>query len=1048
MPKENTFLIYNASAGSGKTFTLVKTYLSILLKAKSTSYFKYILAITFTNKAASEMKSRILDALTQFSSTAILNNPTELFKQLCTELNQTSNQVHKKSIVILEDILHNYASFDISTIDGLTHKIIRSFAYDLKLPLNFEVELDSERVLNESVDRLIAKAGTDKALTKLLVDFAIEKADDDKSWDVSYDFNKISKLLTNENDLPFLKGLKDKTRQDFQLLKDGIGQKIIQVEHSISKKAETVLNLISESGLEFSDFLGGSKAYLPNYFLKLKNLSLDYDYNKAWIHNLEQKPLYPEKTTPEEIKTILDSIQPQIVLSFNETKDLFYLLKFLKSVYKNITPLSVLNEIQKEVIQLKAEENILLISEFNTLISNEIKGQPTPFIYERLGEKFKHFFIDEFQDTSLLQWQNLIPLLENALASENGSVMLVGDAKQAIYRWRGGKAEQFIDLYNKKTNPFQINPEIIPLNSNYRSFKEVIRFNNGFFKFLSSKVFSNPDYENLYTVANQIIESDNTGYVNLKFLEFDSESDKDEFYASEVHKTISNCLNNGFKFSDICVLVRKKKEGIAISEFLNKHGTSVMSSETLLLDNSPKVRFIINILKLIVQPENNELKIAVLSFLVEQNAIKNKHEFFKNSLSISKEKLFKSFEALGYFIDYNKLIQCSLFELVETLIRAFKLVPNSDAYVQYFMDEVLDFTRKRQADFSSFLEYYDSKKTKLSIVTPQGLDAVQIMTIHKSKGLEFPVVIFPYAELNIYAEKDPKEWFNLDSNTFNGFNHTLLNYSKQFEHFGDTGNTIYKKHQSELELDNLNLLYVALTRPIEQLFIISKKDISAKGTVNEITYSGFFINYLKHIGRWEDNTLNYSFGQEKKHGGEQEDTSTIIEELDYISVPKENHNIRIVTNSGYLWDTAQEKAIEKGNLIHHILSFIKTIDDIDIVIQNFTNDVSFNQNQILELESIVRDIVNHKQLAKYFNSKDIIYNERDIISQSGNIIRPDRLNINAKNEVIILDYKTGNEDPKHVAQLENYKNILKEMEFSVVKCILVYINEAIEVKEF
>jgi ATP-dependent exoDNAse (exonuclease V) beta subunit len=1044
MSANNSFLIYNASAGSGKTFTLVKSYLAILLKTNSSTHFKNILAITFTNKAAGEMKSRILDALTQFSSTTILDKPSELFNQLCKELNLNANQVHKKSKTILDSILHNYASFDISTIDGLTHKIIRTFAYDLKLPLNFEVELDTERVLIESVDRLISKAGTDKVLTKLLIDFAIEKADDDKSWDVSYDFNKISKLLTNENDVPFLKGLEDKTRQDFKLLKDAVGQKIIHIEHSISEKAEAVLNLISECGLDFNDFSRGS---LPKHFEKLAQKNYTVSLDLKWQDDIEHGDLYPKKVSSEVAQTISE-IQPELAAHFNETKRQIYLYKFLKSVCKNITPLSVLNEIQKEVNQLKTEENLLLISEFNALISNEIKGQPTPFIYERLGEKFRHFFIDEFQDTSQLQWQNLIPLLENALASENGSVMLVGDAKQAIYRWRGGKAEQFIDLYNKKANPFQINPEIIPLNSNYRSFKEVIEFNNGFFKFLSSTVFSNPDFENLYTTANQNIENDNSGYVNLNFLEFDSDSDKDESYASEVYKTILKCKNNGFNLSDICVLVRKKKEGLAVSEYLSSNDISIMSSETLLIDNSTKVRFIINVLNLIVQPENSELKIAVLSFLAEQNDIANKHDFYKHGILLTNEKLFKSFETLNYFIDYNSLIQYSLFELIETLIRGFKLVQKSDAYIQYFMDEVLDFTRKRQADINSFLEYYASKKGQLSILSPQGFDAVQIMTIHKSKGLEFPVVIFPYAELNIYAEKDPKEWFVLDSNTYNGFNYTLLDYSKQFEHFGETGNAIFKKHQSELELDNLNLLYVALTRPIEQLFIISKKDISSKGIVNENTYSGFFINYLKHISRWEENTLNYSFGQEKKQIGQQENTSTVLEDLDYISVPKESHNIKILTNSGYLWDTVQEKAIEKGNLIHHILSFIKTRDDLDRVLKNFTNDVSFNQEQILLLEPIVKDIVNHRQLSIYFNSKDTVYNERDIISRKGTILRPDRLNINTEKEVTILDYKSGGEEPKHLVQLENYKAILEDMGFSVAKYILVYINETIEVKEF
>lgn len=1045
MSADHSFLIYNASAGSGKTFTLVKSYLSVLLKANTPNHFKHILAITFTNKAAAEMKSRILDALIEFSSKDIIENPTALFSQLCKDLKLPAKQIHIKSKLVLNEILHNYASFDISTIDGLTHKLIRTFAYDLKLPLNFEVELDTERILHEAVDRLISKAGTEKALTKLLVDFAIEKADDDKSWDISYDFNKIAKLLTNENDLPYLNSLKNKKRDDFKQLKKQVSERVLKAEQSIVQKANSVLTLISECGLEYSDFSGGSRAYLPNYFLNLKNLDLNYNFDKAWIHNLEEKPLYPEKSTTDEIKTILDEIKPKLISEFNDTRDLFYLIKFLQSVYKNITPLSVLHEIQKEVIELKAEENILLISEFNTLISNEIKEQPTPFIYERLGEKFKHYFIDEFQDTSKLQWENLIPLLDNALASENGSVMLVGDAKQAIYRWRGGRAEQFINLYNQNTNPFTVKPEVVSLASNFRSFEEIVNFNNGFFKFLSSSVFSNSDYEKLYTSANQNIEKKHTGFVNLTFLELDSDDDKDEKYAMEAYKTILSCLQNGFALKDICILVRKKKEGIVISEYLSSYGMAIMSTETLLIDNSPKVQFIINTLKLIIQPENAEIKVAMLNFLADEKQIKDKHAFFKSYLSSKNNGVFQD---LGYHFNFSSLSQLSLFELTETLIRKFNLIPESDAYVQYFMDVVLDFSQKQQADINSFLEHYESKKTQLSIVSPEGFNAVQVMTIHKSKGLEFPVVIFPYAELNIYAEKEPNEWFELDAEVFNSFDYALLNYSKQFKHFGSIGEAIFKKHQAELELDNLNLLYVALTRPIEQLHIISKNDINAKGVVKKDTYSGFFINYLKHLGYWEDNKLSYGFGNKKRQGKIVEAESSNLQQLNYISVSKESHDMKIITNSGYLWDTAQEQAIEKGNLIHLAMSFIKTADDIELAFQNLEYEVTLDDNQKEVLKRIVNQIVQHPKLQQYFYSEDTIYNERDIISNSGQILRPDRLNINSKNDVVILDYKSGNVNSKHQIQLEDYKVIITQMGFNVTKQILVYINDTIEIKEF
>ena len=252
--QNSTFKIYNASAGSGKTFTLAKAYLKILIQSKSLDQFKSILAITFTNKAVGEMKERIIDMLKSFSVEKSLTEPHPMFVAICDELEIKPEVLHTKSKRILKHIIHNYGAFDISTIDGFTHRVIRTFAHDLKLPINFEVELDQERLLNEAVDSLIAKAGSDKTLTKVLVDFAIEKADDDKSWDISYDFNKISKLLVNENDLFAIQTLKNKTLDDFKILKQQLSKEILELEENIINTANTALTLIDESGLEFNDF--------------------------------------------------------------------------------------------------------------------------------------------------------------------------------------------------------------------------------------------------------------------------------------------------------------------------------------------------------------------------------------------------------------------------------------------------------------------------------------------------------------------------------------------------------------------------------------------------------------------------------------------------------------------------------------------------------------------------------------------------------------------------------------------------------------------------
>ncbi|SDG79315.1 UvrD-helicase domain-containing protein [Winogradskyella thalassocola] len=1041
--QNSAFKIYNASAGSGKTFTLAKAYLKILIQSKSLDQFKSILAITFTNKAVGEMKERIIDMLKSFSAEKSLTEPHPMFVAICDELEIKPEVLHTKSKRILKHIIHNYGAFDISTIDGFTHRVIRTFAHDLKLPINFEVELDQERLLNEAVDSLIAKAGSDKTLTKVLVDFAIEKADDDKSWDISYDFNKISKLLVNENDLFAIQTLKNKTLDDFKILKQQLSKEILELEENIINTANTALTLIEESGLEFNDF---NRSSLPKHFEKLSTGQFSVGFDSAWQNDLiEGNTMYPKRVT-DIVASTIESIQPQLAQYFVDSKRIVFDIKLKKGFYRNITPLSVLNAIKNELDALKADQNKMLISEFNTIISKEIKNQPTPFIYERLGEKFKHYFIDEFQDTSKMQWENLVPLLENALSAANGTAMLVGDAKQAIYRWRGGEAEQFIKLYNKIENPFQLEAEVLTLDSNYRSSKAVIEFNNSFFEFLSKTAFSETAYADLYEKATQKMHNSSEGYVNLNFLDIQKDDDSHELYASQVLQTIKECQNNGFPLDDICVLVRKRKEGVVIAKYLNENGIKITSSETLLLKNSDKVNFINSFLKLLIQPNNDSLKVEVLSYLAEQHHIEDKHQFFVTYLREDLDAMFSELKQLNIYIDKNQCLQLPLYELVEHVVRLFNLNETSDAYLQFYLDVVLEFTQKQNTDVAAFVNYFEKKEDNLSVVTPENMNAVQIMTIHKSKGLEFPVVIFPYADLNIYRELEPKVWFPVEAENYNTFDTLLLNYNKDVENFGDTGTLIYNTHQSQLELDNINLLYVVLTRAVEQLYIISKKDMSSKGVVNENTYAGMFIKFLQYQDKWSDDQLNYSFGILKPNENSLEKEIT-TSPLKLISVPKEAHNLNIVTKSGLLWDTQQEAAIERGNLVHLILSKIKTSEDLDFAFNDLLISGDVTKTNIDALKVLVLDVLEHPKLKTYYTSDFKIYNERDIITSSGQLLRPDRLNINSKNEAIIIDYKTGEAKAFHGAQLNDYEAVLNDMDVKVIHKLLVYINDTIEVLE-
>jgi len=1052
MSKECAFTIYNASAGSGKTYTLVKEYLKILLKSKSPLAFKSILALTFTNKAVAEMKERIITTLQEFSTELILIEPNSMFSTLIEELELDPKDLHQKSKSILQTIIHNYASFDISTIDKFNHKLIRTFAYDLKLPLNFEVELDTINLLSKAVDKLIDKAGTEKELTKILVDFAIEKADGDKSWDLSYDFNAIAKLLIIENDIPYIDSLRGKTLEDFKVLKSNLSKSVAILESQISQNAQDTLDLIINKGLEFNDF---SRGYLPKYFQKFIQGEFNANFDLGWQNDLiDGINLYPKRVSAE-TSSIIESIQPQLLESFLTTKEQLVKYKFLKNVLKNITPLTVLNSISNTLQELKDENDLLLISEFNSIISKEIKNQPAPFIYERIGEKFKHYFIDEFQDTSQLQWENLIPLIDNVLSGENlkgetGSVMIVGDAKQAIYRWRGGKAEQFIDLYTDG-NPFLVEKCVHNLPANYRSLKQIVEFNNSFFNHLSSIVFSNQSHQTIYEESTQNHTLDMEGFIELSFLDIknkEDNEDKDLLHCQKVLETIIKVQENGFDLKDICIITRKSKEGVAIAEYLSSENIPIISSESLLLQNSPEVNFIISIIALAVQPQNDELKIAMLSYLAEQKLqLDDKHSFYSQLIRLDMKSLFKKLFSWGFHFEFDAFLKLSLYEAVESIVRAYHLNETSNAYIQFFMDEILEYSQKHNASFSGFITHWENKKDKLSIVSPQGNNAVQIMTIHKSKGLEFPVVIFPYANQDIYFDMSPKTWFPVEEKDFNGFSNLFLNMHKDLMEYGKLGETIYNDYRSEMELDAVNLLYVVMTRPIEQLYVISEFILDSKQNEKLTLFSGLIINYLKSVNKWDDHQLTYTFGNPNRKLQSKEPKATVTQGQ-FICTSKEEHSLTIVTNSGYLWDTAQEKAQEKGNLVHYIMSQINTSTDIPYVFDDFYASGKLNSEQIKELKPLIETIVNHPDLSAYYIEGLAVYNEKDIITKDGEVLRPDRIVVNKNNEAFIIDYKTGTEKESHIHQVSTYQATLEEMNFNVSKKILIYINEDIQVKEF
>ncbi|QLG45476.1 UvrD-helicase domain-containing protein [Costertonia aggregata] len=1033
------YKIYNASAGSGKTYTLTKTYLKIVLSARSRTSFRHILAITFTNKAVNEMKNRILESLFQFGKVEQVENAPIMFKDILVELAIDAETLKKRSRSALKYILHNYAFFDVSTIDKFTHRLIRTFAKDLKLPQNFEVVLDTDLLLDEAISKLLYRVGKDKKLTQVLLDFALEKIDDDKSWDITFDLTKIGKLLFDENHVLHLKSIANKSIDDFLVLKKELQKKIQSAEKAIIANAKETQYIFNENGLEQTDFKSG---WFPKFISKISQGDLAIDFAAGWKKNFATDPLY-SKACPEPTKVILDNLHPTFNELFQNIRSLTNKRNLLKNTYQNIVPLTVLNAIQHEIKTLELEQDLLPISSFNKLIANEIKHQPAPFIYERLGEKYRHYFIDEFQDTSEMQWNNLIPLIGNALESldeqgQKGSLVLVGDAKQAIYRWRGGKAEQFLGLCENLTNPFTVEPNIETLSSNYRSHQEIIHFNNDFFS-KNSSFLNNGIYSSLFFNGNK--QKPNTkkgGCVTLYFIDPDDEKSEDELYCEQVLETIKEVTFNKHALRDVCVLTRKKKHGVVLADFLMQHQIPIISSETLLLKSNAKVKFLVDMLRYCTDPSDLETSYRILSFLAPEGS--EKHTFITKHLQSLNEFLTNEHD---FSIDFLK--QVSVYDGFESIIKCFDLIQDSDAYLTYMLDTVLEVEQKEGGNQQAFLQYWEKKKDTLSITVPENIDAVQIMTVHKSKGLEFPIVLFPYADTYIYEEIDPKIWVPVNPDDFNGFGEVLLSKKKEVVDYNEASSDLFQNEQHKLELDAFNLLYVALTRAVKGLYVISKKNITAKGEYKPNYYSGLFIHYLKELGQWDATKSKYTFGElEPNH--QKGSTVQNTQKIPFQYTHKNRPSFRILTKSGILWDTEREEAIGQGNLLHHIMEMIETEEDIQSVFTSITQKGKLASDEKEALHSKVRKIIAHPKLNQFYTIGNIVKNEKDIITKNGLILRPDRIVIK-NGTATLIDYKTGKRSSKYHEQLYTYADALLDMGYPVENKIIVYVNDEI-VPEF
>ncbi|TKD65216.1 exodeoxyribonuclease V subunit beta [Flavobacterium sp. ASW18X] len=1021
----NGFKILDASAGSGKTYQLVKSYLVLLLQGKGQKNFRELLAITFTNKAVAEMKQRILEFLHGFSQHPLPSKYQTMFKEIATELHLTPEVLQYKSTFLLKDILHNYAFFEIVTIDKFTHKIVRTFAKDFKLAQNFEVVLDTDALLDEAVGQLVQQVGEDKALTDTLIAYALEKVENQKSWNITKDLKEVGKLLFSENHFPQLQKLQHKTIADFDVLKKDLKTAITTLEKGMKAQAEESLALMETHGISHSDFSAG---YYPKFMIKISNGDLgSLKWDAKWQLHLAEQKLYPKKCEPE-IQKLLDTLQEQFVNLFLEIKKQFYTYKFLTNVYNNILPLTVLNEIAKQVQRITDVKGKLHIAEFNKLIAKEINGQPAPYIYERLGERYRHYFIDEFQDTSKMQWQNLAPLISNALENQDldgrkGSLLLVGDVKQSIYRWRGGYPDQFVSLINNTAQPFTIQALTERLGTNWRSFSTIIDFNNDFFRY-ASNALQNHTYQDMYAnQSSQEINFRTGGYVEINFLDKKAE---EAMYCEKVLDYIITLKSHGYAFSDICILVRRNTEAIAIANYLAEKEIPIISSEALLLKHNPEVQFLIAFLHYLLVPSEKAYEFDLLNYLCPSKM--DKHNFIQQHLG-----RFSNYLTVQYALNIETLRSYTLYDVLEILIAKFNLVPKSNAHVNHFMDEVLAFTEKEGVGVYEFIQHWDNKPN-MAITVPEHMEAVSIMTVHKSKGLEFPFVIYPFVKTKINDKtKTGKLWVPVQPNAFNGLEEVLVNANKDLEQFSQISNQLLEQEYHQTELDSINVLYVALTRAVQGLFIITEKELND-------SYASLLEGFLNAKGMWRSDQDTYQFGTLQENKSDLEATKNKEQIIPYTyRSAKPPYAFSSAQNIN--WGEPSEELV-RGNLIHAVLEQVYVPDDLPHVLNNFIEKGEMDTTQENEIRPLLKSLVYHPKLKEYFTDTYTTYNEVELLHTDGSLVRLDRLALKGK-EATILDYKTGKPQDHHKIQLMNYEHILTKMGYFVTNKIIVYINNSI-----
>ncbi|MEP0368303.1 MAG: UvrD-helicase domain-containing protein [Cyclobacteriaceae bacterium] len=1063
--EERPFHIYKSSAGSGKTYTLTKEYLKIALQRPGA--FRQILGVTFTNKATEEMKSRIVTVLRDISDDKKPPVQAELEQALAI----SSAEIKKVAANTLSDILHQYGRFSVVTIDSFFHQVIRSFAREMGLQGSFSIDLDLPTVMQQVVDEMLMEVGNadKKPLKKWLTEFAEERVENGDPWDIRKEINSLAGQVLTDEFKPYTKQVLELSKDPrfFNEVKKRIDQKKYGFENGIKALCKKASKIMADVGVSPEEFKGGSGTSPALIF---QRVLVKFELSDAQRRPKSEISEWIKAKDPNEAK-LQSAISEGLIdcheqlLGYFEREEREY--QSAKEALRYFYTFGILSEINRKIQDYRDENDVMLIADLPDFLHQIINDSETPYIYEKVGSLFQNYLIDEFQDTSAFQWDNFKPLVKNA--SDMGHFgMVVGDVKQSIYRWRGGDWQLLQSQVKNDIGDYLVREE--SLNMNWRSGYQVVAFNNDFFtngleasrQYFGEALQAVQDQTSQQQIAQRIDEvlatySDvsqevpdskpkDRGYVRLQYIgeeETAEEEDWRDVSMRETIRAVEEAQHQGFDLRDIAILTRTKPEGKKVARAFMDYKSSgeaneslkydVVSSEALYLTASHLVRFVISLIRWL-NDEGNTIVLAEWIFEYER--------FIKQS-DKTETQIFSATDHWQDLVppsfvqrkDYLKTLP--LYELVEQLIATFELDTQKDEFIYLlaFQDAILDYSKTERGDISSFLEWWEKVKDKKSIQISDDNNAVKIMTMHKSKGLEFPVVIIPFLswELDHDAKQSNILWCEGRGNEpYNRLPVLPLKYGSALANTHWAMD--YYEEKLKAFLDNLNLLYVAFTRPVDALIAFGKLPKPSKGSsspdlekMKVRSVGDLALNIVRKLDGFDGDKYVYTKGDWSAPKGK---NATKVDEFElaryHSHAWRDKANIQMKDALGEGQDFFSE-AIRQGVRIHDLISRVKHKKDLEHILD--TPERSF-----------ITKVVEHPAVAEWFEEKWQVDTEVTILLPDGEFKRIDRINRQA-GETIVIDFKTGSPRDKDKYQVKEYMKILREMGFANTTGRLLYLTD-------